>query len=323
MLACNGDAPLICDDRNLLGSKRVLPPDWGARGARLFRGQASFGYVSIGSKLLIVRSRYSSALRGFAGPSPVDDVQSGRPLALERKPSLAAIWEQRPRVRWGGGTLEKGKDQSSPACDSVAPDPGDPRAERLLGQRPGQGAAKLSRPWQCQRHRTFGRQRSMAAGSSTMSVSVLRSCCGRTSRSRPFSGSPPARRLIDSAPPPLVTACGKGTGILGASLSTTKAVQESRKTDQMKGREKQAVGTLTGSKRLESEARLVVAVARSSRGSNTVRTRARGSPTRPGTRVKRLLTRSRSPGIQSNSDAPRIPALFSEYRERIRLLWYR
>ena len=31
----------ICTDRNLLGSKRVLPLDWGARGARLFRGQAS------------------------------------------------------------------------------------------------------------------------------------------------------------------------------------------------------------------------------------------------------------------------------------------
>jgi hypothetical protein len=50
----------ICIDRSLLGSKRVLPPDWGARGARgSFGGRHPFlrYYVSIGSKLLIFRSR--------------------------------------------------------------------------------------------------------------------------------------------------------------------------------------------------------------------------------------------------------------------------
>jgi len=71
-LPCNADcdACSICDDHNLLRSKRVLPPDWGARGARLFRGQASFGDVSIGSETSALS--FASSLRTLRGcrPSP-------------------------------------------------------------------------------------------------------------------------------------------------------------------------------------------------------------------------------------------------------------
>jgi len=166
-------------------------------------GRGSFGGRHLRLRLdrakpLLFRSRQSSALRRFPSqlPGRVQSVVLWRGSANPHQPQsgngdLASAG--------GGGTVDQGKDPLGHACDSVAPDPGDPRAERLLGQRPGKGAMELE-PRQCQRHRVFGQQGSLVAGSWTMSASVLCSRRRRTSRSRPFSGSLPARRSIDPAP---------------------------------------------------------------------------------------------------------------------------
>ena len=122
-------------------------PRLGCTGGAALSGAGIFGYVSIGSKLLIFRLPQSSELRRLPSQLP-GRVQSGRPLAVERKPSSAQSGSGDLASVGGGGTVDLGKGPLGHACDSVAPDPGDPRAERLLGQRPGKEAAELSGPWQ-------------------------------------------------------------------------------------------------------------------------------------------------------------------------------
>jgi hypothetical protein len=204
-LACNADcdASLYLYRPQPVRVETCPAPRLGCTGgARLFRGQAPFPSV-------LRLDRVETSDLSFSAIRPQ---YAGCRLKSQDESSPVVFWRwsagsHRPQSgsgdlvpAGGGGTVERGKDPLGHACDSVAPDPGDPRAERLLGQRPGKGAAELSGPWQCQRHRTFGQQGSIAAGSWTTSTSVFRSHCRRTSRSRPFSGSPPARRLIDSAP---------------------------------------------------------------------------------------------------------------------------
>ena len=58
----------------------------------------------------------------------------------------------------------------------------------------------MTGPSRCQRHAISSEENSPAAGSWIAHAPVLRSHRRRPSRSRPFSGSFPARRLIDLAP---------------------------------------------------------------------------------------------------------------------------
>jgi hypothetical protein len=80
----------------------------------------------------------------------------------------------------------------------------------------------MSGPWQCLRFPPLGDEGAPTENSWAMSA-ALRSHCRRTSHRRPFSGPFPARRLTDR-PPPLVWACGEGSGTLGTSHSMTKKV---------------------------------------------------------------------------------------------------
>jgi hypothetical protein len=136
----------IFDGRNLLGSKRVLPPI-GVHG-----GRGSFGgrHLSVMSRLgpKTSDSSVASSVRTtrVAGPDPWgassrSSCSGGTPTLISRNLAAMTSYPLGEMVRW-----DRGKDQLGHACDSVAPDPGDPRAEHLLGQRPGKGAAE------CQDH---------------------------------------------------------------------------------------------------------------------------------------------------------------------------
>jgi hypothetical protein len=108
-LACNAD----CDVSLYLYRPQPVrvgtcpAPDWGARGARLFRGQAPFLWLFRLDrvKLLIFRSWPFVRSTQIAVPRPwTSPVRSS--LAVERELSFSAIWSGDPVFAGDGGTVD-------------------------------------------------------------------------------------------------------------------------------------------------------------------------------------------------------------------------